>query len=126
VQLLLFAFPLFMWMGVCFLLLLVKHHGSVAASAANVVRKIIAVAFSFVYFGRAITPAITIGAVLVFGSIVWRARHKDEAGHGGATVTATQSEENPTALVSRHGTAQQDDEESVMLLGDARGDVAVK
>lgn len=43
VKLLLVVFPLFTWIGVTFLLLLIKHHGAVAASAANVVRKIIAV-----------------------------------------------------------------------------------
>ena len=49
VSVLLVVFPLFMWAGVSFLLLLVKHHGSVAASAANVIRKVIAVGFSFLY-----------------------------------------------------------------------------
>lgn len=69
---LLIAFPAFMWVGVTFLLILVKDHGAVAASAANVVRKVIAVAFSFLYFARPVTVPMAIGAAMVFGSIVWR------------------------------------------------------
>lgn len=69
---LVFLFPLFLWIGVTFLLLLVKDHGAVAASAANVVRKAIAVAFSYLYFGRDVTLPVGVGAALVFGSIVWR------------------------------------------------------
>lgn len=76
-----FAFPFFMWIGVTFLLFLVKDHGAVVASAANVVRKIIAVAFSFVYFGREITAPIAIGGVMVFGSIVWRSCVSEHGGH---------------------------------------------
>jgi hypothetical protein len=77
---LMFAFPFFMWIGVTFLLFLVKDYGAVVASAANVVRKVIAVAFSFVYFGRPVTVPIVVGGILVFGSIVWRSMVKEEGG----------------------------------------------
>ncbi len=87
VVVLLIVFPLFMWAGVSFLLLLVKHHGSVAASAANVIRKVIAVGYSFIYFGRPITVPIAIGTLLVFGSVVWRAMAHDHTDHGKAAVT---------------------------------------
>ena len=76
-----FAFPVFMWIGVTFLLFLVKDHGAVVASAANVVRKVIAVAFSFIYFGREVTVPLAVGGFLVFGSIVWRS-FCDGGGHG--------------------------------------------
>lgn len=77
---LMFAFPFFMWIGVTFLLFLVKDYGAVVASAANVVRKVIAVAFSFVYFGRPVTVPIVVGGIMVFGSIVWRSLVTE--GHG--------------------------------------------
>lgn len=84
-----FAFPAFMWIGVTFLLFLVKDHGAVVASAANVVRKAIAVAFSFIYFGREITTPIAVGTFLVFGSIFWRSVCHD-SGHQQAATAAAQ------------------------------------
>ena len=120
VVVLLLVFPFFMWAGVSFLLLLVKHHGSVAAAAANVIRKIIAVAFSFVYFGRPVTVPIAIGSVLVFASIVYRAYMLEcgssggghGSGHGGKAelrpdVDAT-VDRNPEVV---HADADDDDEE---------------
>lgn len=112
VSVLLVVFPLFMWAGVSFLLLLVKHHGSVAASAANVIRKIIAVGFSFVYFGRAITVPIALGTLLVFGSIIWRATASEGHGHSANTISKTASSHAHTAPSSAGGLSGKDENPS--------------
>ncbi len=69
VALLLVLYPLFLFLGVYFLLALVEDHGSVTAAASAVVRKIASFTVSYLYFGRPLTPAIVIGALFVFSSV---------------------------------------------------------
>ncbi len=66
---LLILYPLFLFLGVFFLLALVQDHGSVTAAASAVVRKLASFTISYIYFGREVTPAVVIGALLVFSSV---------------------------------------------------------
>ncbi len=106
----------------------VKHHGSVAASAANVIRKIIAVGFSFLYFGRPITAPIALGTLLVFGSIIWRAyvheSHAPPVPAGTAKSEEVEVDQNPEAAGEDY--LEGDEEEEAVLLSHHTNSMSAK
>ena len=73
VLLLLLLYPLFLFLGVFFLLALVQDHGSVTAAASAVVRKLASFSISYIYFGRPMSAWVVAGAVLVFSSVGFKA-----------------------------------------------------
>ena len=74
VLLLLLLYPLFLFLGVFFLLALVQDHGSVTAAASAVVRKLASFSISYIYFGRPMSTWVVAGAVLVFSSVGFKAQ----------------------------------------------------
>jgi hypothetical protein len=67
---LLLVYPALLFVGVLCLLHVVDDHGSVAAAASNVIRKLAGFVVSYLYFARPLTPAVGAGAAFVFSSIL--------------------------------------------------------